>query len=1054
VLAKRELLNKRCRYEHFTSKDDYDLSCPVDEDWEKRPQRVLIVLETIDGQDLKERRLLHERSKAVVTNLLKYSIKQAKKEFGFKLKDCSFATVNFNSYKFFDTPKDTWNGHRRKMAKRVLNVVKEMEPTMVLVFGDYAMKALMPNIEFLEKKRGWIFDLDAHGHRCKISGSLDIQPLYSTKKEDASADDDGEEEGDVYGKANLLYYVSRNVTNALAGRNLYDLSDIKVNVTYVNTLKKFKKVYDLINEAEIVAVDTETANGSVNHNKIHTIQLSVSSDKSYFIPVDHPETPFTKKEVKYIKAKLRKFFYAKPGELPLKYLIMQYGIFDLRVLRVELGIPVIFHKVWEIQAGEWCLDENLKYLSAAPFNTPQFGLEQIFMVYGNDYYKTSPFGKGDRANPNLTKLSNPDFIKYGGMDTQSIFGIHEQQIKRAANLELAEKPFTKHFKRLVVKQFSNTVHVLSKMKQVGSSVDREYLKLLAGPNSPLKKLIKEAKADLLEFAEVKAANNLLLGSSSGQASNKGLFGKIQTIFNWGKGDHKKKLFFDVMGLEPISYSKKTKEPKVDKFFIKAYEAEKPVVKKFGEYQKLTKLYGTYVKGWLKVLNKNIDSVKDFRLRPDYAFAQVVTGRLNSSRPSLQQVPARGEAAKYIKRMFIALPGRILIKFDYSAHEIRCWSYVGGDSVLAKAFKQGQKLRQMYRAARDEKEREQFAKDLKTKGDLHIWNAFLFFGKWIEKSDPLRDAIKQIVFGVIYGKSGKTLGKDLRSQRIDDINKKIRALKKEPPKDKSEDEIKKELKVLREKLQYELDNDGVDFAEDIMKKLHKTFPRASAWLSWSMNHAMEHLYTYSPIGLRRNLFGVMTGLNGLVAAMRRRAANSPIQGWASQIGVTTARLIELELWDVLTKFGYIDEDTKEMPTDITKAIHDALHAESPYNIALIVTHVIQWTATYGVTKHYEEEYGVKFTIEPEIEMEFGASEDKMYKWDWSDGQFWKIIKDSLEDQKKLGFCKNPDKAFDKFMEPYRDKKLKAYLDERYPILGIPPVAIEPLTKKKSKEKETA
>lgn len=39
-----------------------------------------------------------------------------------------------------------------------------------------------------------------------------------------------------------------------------------------------------------------------------------------------------------------------------------------------------------------------------------------------------------------------------------------------------------------------------------------------------------------------------------------------------------------------------------------------------------------------------------------------------------------------------------------------------------------------------------AVDLKTKGDIHLQNVFRFFGKWVEKSHPLRDSVKSVVFG--------------------------------------------------------------------------------------------------------------------------------------------------------------------------------------------------------------------------------------------------------------------------------------------------------------------
>lgn len=39
-----------------------------------------------------------------------------------------------------------------------------------------------------------------------------------------------------------------------------------------------------------------------------------------------------------------------------------------------------------------------------------------------------------------------------------------------------------------------------------------------------------------------------------------------------------------------------------------------------------------------------------------------------------------------------------------------------------------------------------AKNLRKEGDVHIQNVKRFFGKWVEKSDPLRDAVKAVVFG--------------------------------------------------------------------------------------------------------------------------------------------------------------------------------------------------------------------------------------------------------------------------------------------------------------------
>ncbi len=228
---------------------------------------------------------------------------------------------------------------------------------------------------------------------------------------------------------------------------------------------------------------------------------------------------------------------------------------------------------------------------------------------------------------------------------------------------------------------------------------------------------------------------------------------------------------------------------------------------------------------------------------------------------------------------------------------------------------------------------------------------------------------------------------------------------------------------------------VDFAQGLIDKLFNRFKKASSWLNWTREHAKKNYYTYSPLGMRRNLFGIMTGINPIVSAMERRAANSPIQGFASQIGVVAAWLTTKNMYRVLKKFDYIDKNTEHLPVNINKAVHDALYSEPEYDVILIFIHVLQWTATYGVTEYYKKEFGVDFLVEPEIEIEIGATEDKHYKWDFTDSNLEEIIKKALADQVTIKRLTDVNEAYKKIMRPYRNKELKAYLEEHYPILGI-------------------
>jgi DNA polymerase I-like protein with 3'-5' exonuclease and polymerase domains len=499
-----------------------------------------------------------------------------------------------------------------------------------------------------------------------------------------------------------------------------------------------------------------------------------------------------------------------------------------------------------------------------------------------------------------------------------------------------------------------------------------------------------------------------------------------------------------------------------------------------------------VKGWWNKIQENVDSKVDFRLRPDYGFFDVVTGRLNSSGPSLQQVPSRGAEAKYIKRMFTSPPGTLHIRFDYSAHEVRVWSYVSGETVLANVFKVGQDLRRELRTTTEKGKLAEIFARIKKDGDIHIINVKRFLGQVVDKDHPLRDAIKAVVFGVLYGKAAGTLAKDMvvnntnaANDKIDKITEQVReykddaklkfkiksveaAVEKEKDKEKRS-ALKKELNSLKDREWVkakikELKNQTVvleeekaeipkkyskEFAADVIQKLFKDFKKGAAWLDWTKKHARENYYAYSPIGMRRNLFSMLTGINSIMAAMERRAANSPIQGLASQIGITAARLVVLELYKVLRKFGYIDNTTDLMPAEILKAVHDALYSEVPYNITLIYIHVLQWVATYGVTQYFKDEFGIVFPVEPEIELEFGATEDKSYKWNFTNEHLKECLFNTLKDQVVIGTLKeDPAKVLKKIYHDYENKEgLKEYLVKNYPILGLK----QALT---TKEKETA
>jgi len=655
------------------SNGGYDLRLKADSGYKDASKRVLIILQTVPSEDLKERELC---SKPYLSKALAYAKKWARL-YG-DIGSPAFAVINYQARKHLDLSGSARSDAESEFKARAQKLIAKLNPTHILFSGD--LELLYPQIKHAAFKNGWVHSLDGR----KVTSTLDFARLL--EKDGANA--------------NLLGLWCRNLANLLLGRNPHDIGQIELRPRYVNTIAKFKKLLRYWDEADSIAVDTETRNLSVLHNAIYTIQFAFAKNdgplptSGYVLPIDHPheDNPFSEKERRYIKRELAKKFASRETKLLLTF----NGIFDLRIIRRALGVPIIRHRVWEIMAGEHDLDENVNGL-APLLGKGINGLMGVLASYGCDFYLSEDrtFGKEDRSTTGSVSPSDKGFLEYGSMDACALHHIRYQQIRRAAKQDLNGKPYTKYFIRHMLYQMSDTVHQLSHLKDAGSKVDRRYLKSLMNSDSPLVKTLAELGEEFKQFPEVRKANKELLGDTGFKA--KSIFGSIggkvseSWTFSFNKAAHKIKLFVDIMGLTPRKKTA-TGAPAIDASFIDHYKDRNFLVAKFGEYQKSSKLLSTYVKGWYKKL-RDLDGATDSHLRADYGFFGVDSGRLGSFDPNLQNIPNRGKLAKIIKEMFVTEDGHLLIRFDYSSHEIRGWSIVAFDKALASVFRVGQKLRQ-------------------------------------------------------------------------------------------------------------------------------------------------------------------------------------------------------------------------------------------------------------------------------------------------------------------------------------------------------------------------
>ncbi len=182
--------------------------------------------------------------------------------------------------------------------------------------------------------------------------------------------------------------------------------------------------------------------------------------------------------------------------------------------------------------------------------------------------------------------------------------------------------------------------------------------------------------------------------------------------------------------------KKTKTGySTDVSVLEKLEGMHPLVGTLLEHRKLAKLQSTYLEGLLPLVNSSTG-----RIHTHFQQTVTVTGRLSSTDPNLQNIPARTEEGRQIRRVFVPGAGYdLLLSCDYSQVELRILACIAGDELLLEAFRSGQ--------------------------DIHARTAAEVFGVGMDEVTPiLRGRAKAVNFGIVYGISDFGLAKQLNVTR--------------------------------------------------------------------------------------------------------------------------------------------------------------------------------------------------------------------------------------------------------------------------------------------------
>ena len=181
----------------------------------------------------------------------------------------------------------------------------------------------------------------------------------------------------------------------------------------------------------------------------------------------------------------------------------------------------------------------------------------------------------------------------------------------------------------------------------------------------------------------------------------------------------------------IPYPKRVKDGKysTSKDILDKIRFVHPIVDKILEYRTLAKLYTNYAVGLKEEVRE------DGRIHTIFTQTLTRTGRLSSISPNLQNIPARKEYSKLIRKAFIPDENSKLLSSDYSQVELRVFAHMSGAENLIQAFKDG--------------------KDIHTKTASDIYRVPME-----EVTKDMRRTAKAVNFGILYGISSFGLSEDL------------------------------------------------------------------------------------------------------------------------------------------------------------------------------------------------------------------------------------------------------------------------------------------------------
>lgn len=413
--------------------------------------------------------------------------------------------------------------------------------------------------------------------------------------------------------------------------------DTELKYTTILTQADFDLWLKKLNDAKLIAFDTETTGIDAQQAQLVGLSFAVQANEAAYIPLTHsymgvPDQLDRDTVLRALKPIL---------EDPSKLKVGQHAKFDMNILAncaiggdQSCGITVQ-GVAFDTMLESYVLDST----------ATRHDMDSLALKYLN--HTTTSFqdiaGKGAKQltfDQISLELAGP----YAAEDADVTLRLHQTLLEKLNAIPILSKVLSEIEMPLVP--------VLARIERQGALVD----------------------ANLLGIQSVELGEKMV-------ALEREAFAIAGEEFNLGSPKQLGVILYEKLGLPILSKTAKGQASTAEAVLAELAEQDFPLPKVLMQYRSMSKLKSTYTDRLPEQINPRTG-----RIHTSYHQAVAATGRLSSSDPNLQNIPIRTAEGRRIRQAFVAPKGYKLLAADYSQIELRIMAHLAKDEGLLHAFR--------------------------------------------------------------------------------------------------------------------------------------------------------------------------------------------------------------------------------------------------------------------------------------------------------------------------------------------------------------------------------